>query len=328
MSELIAKMKISSSPHLKSNFTIEQAMRDVLLALTPALILALYFFKIRALSVILACIVSAVLTEFLWQKLTKQVITISDGSAVLTGLLLAFCLPPGLPWWIAAIGSFAAIFIGKQVFGGLGNNIFNPALIGRAILLASWPVYMTTWIRPLDGVTTATPLAIVKEVAKLKALGDLKGAMLLNQGLPDLWHLFTGNVGGSIGETSAIALLVGGLYLIYKRHIDWKIPASYIGTVFILTLGIGLVNGAGLEYALFHILSGGLFLGAFFMATDWVSSPITKKGRIIFGIGCGILTVIIRLKGGYPEGVCYSILLMNCVTPLLDKYTKARVFGR
>ncbi|MDD2212108.1 MAG: RnfABCDGE type electron transport complex subunit D [Clostridia bacterium] len=304
---------ISSSPHLHSRNSVTTAMRDVLIALTPALIASLYFFRLAAAKVILTCIFVAVLSEVIAQKIMKKEVTVDDYSAVVTGLLLAFCLPATLPLWMAAVGAGTAIIIGKQLFGGLGNNIFNPALVGRAVLLASWPVAMTTWTTSLDGVTTATPL------------GMLKGGMV--EQLPSLWQLFTGNVGGSLGETCALALIIGALYLLYKGHINWRIPFSYLGTVFVLTALLGAFKGEGLWYPCYHLLAGGLLLGAFFMATDWVTSPLTKKGKFIFGFGCGLLTVLIRLKGGYPEGVCYSILLMNMVTPLLDRYTKARVFG-
>lgn len=297
---------VSSSPHLHSANKVSTAMRDVCIALLPALVGAVYFFGMAAATVILTCVITALLSEVIAQKIMHREVTISDGSAVITGLLLAFCLPSTIPLWIAAIGSAVAIIIGKQFFGGLGCNIFNPALIGRAFLVASWPVPMTTWVTPLDGVTTATPLGILKEG--------------LSEQLPSLGQLFMGNVAGCLGETSALALIVGGLYLLYKGHIDWRIPFSYLGTVFVVTAVVG-------ADPFFHLLSGGLMLGAFFMATDWVTSPITKKGRLIFGIGCGLLTVLIRLMGGYPEGVCYSILLMNLATPLIDRYTKARVFG-
>jgi electron transport complex protein RnfD len=214
---------------------------------------------------------------------------------------------------MAALGSAFAIVIVKHLFGGLGYNIFNPALIGRAFLLASFPVAMTRWSSPIDGVTTATPLGIMKEAAGEK--------------LPEISQLIIGNVSGSIGETSALALLAGGLFLLCRRHIDWRIPGSFLGTVFLLTALIAALTGKGMYYPAFHLFAGGLFLGAFFMATDWVTSPVTKRGRLIFGAGCGAFVVLIRLKGGYPEGVAYSILLMNVVTPLIDRYTKARVFG-
>jgi len=304
---------VTSSPHVHSPDSIPNAMRDVLIALAPALIAALYFFRLPALLVMAACAVSAYLAEIACLKVMKKEST-GEGSAVVTGLLLACCLPPGLPIWMAALGSTFAIVIAKQLFGGLGHNIFNPALIGRAFLLASFPVAMTTWSAPLDGLTTASPLGIMKEAT--------------GQALPSLGRLFLGSVSGSIGETSALALLLGGLYLLYRRHIDWRIPGTFLGTVFILTSLIGAYRGLGIWYPFFHLCAGGLMLGAFFMATDWVTTPVTKRGRILFGTGCGVLVVLIRLKGGYPEGVAYSILLMNVVTPLLDRYTKAPVFGR
>jgi electron transport complex protein RnfD len=305
---------VSSSPHLHSPDNVPAAMRDVLIALIPALLVAVYYFRLPAVMVILACVVSAYVAELVCLKMMKKDSATKEYSALVTGLLLAFCLPPTLPVWMAALGSIFAIVIAKHLFGGLGHNIFNPALIGRAFLLASFPVAMTTWISPIDGVTTASPLGIMKEAT--------------GQQLPRIADLFLGNVSGSLGETSALALLIGGLYLLYKKHIDWRIPGSYLGTVFLLTSIVAVIKGYGLEYPVFHLFAGGLFLGAFFMATDWVTSPVTKMGRLIFGAGAGVLVVLIRLKGGYPEGVCYSILLMNVVTPLIDRYTKARVFGR
>lgn len=304
---------VTSSPHIHSPDNVPNAMRDVLLALLPALLCGLYFFGLPALGVILSCVVSAYVSELLCLKAMGKEVRITEQSAAVTGLLLAFCLPPALPLWMAALGSAFAIVIVKHLFGGLGQNVFNPALIGRAFLLASFPVAMTRWSRPLDGVTTATPLGILKEAT--------------GQPLPDLSELFIGSVAGSIGETSALAVLIGGLYLLYRGHIDWRTPVTFLGTVFMLTAVVGAVKGGGIHYPLFHMLSGGLFLGAFFMATDWVTSPVTKLGRILFGLGCGCLVVLIRLKGGYPEGVAYSILLMNVVTPLIDRYTKQRVFG-
>lgn len=304
---------VTSSPHLHSPDNVPNAMRDVLIALCPALVAALYFFRLPALTVIIACVASAYASEIVCLKVMNKPTT-GEYSAVVTGLLLAFCVPPTLPVWMAVLGSVFSIVIAKHLFGGLGQNIFNPALIGRAFLLASFPVAMTTWSRPLDGMTTASPLGILKEAT--------------GEALPSIGRMFFGTVSGSIGETSALALLLGGLYLLYRRHIDWRIPGSFLGTVFILTATAGAIKGQGLWYPLFHLCAGGLILGAFFMATDWVTSPVTKSGRIIFGIGCGVLVVLIRLKGGYPEGVAYSILLMNVVTPLIDRYTRARVFGR
>lgn len=304
---------ITSSPHLHSPDSVPTAMRDVLIALAPACIAALYFFRLSAFLVILTCIVTAHLAELVCLKVRGRETT-GEYSAVITGLLLAFCLPPTLPLWMAALGTIFAIVIAKHLFGGLGHNIFNPALIGRAFLLASFPVAMTSWVAPIDGVSSATPLGIVKEASGLA--------------LPSLAELFWGHVGGSLGETSAAALLAGGLFLLWRGHIDWRIPGAFLGTVFLLTLVIGVSRGEGLAYPLFHLCAGGLFLGAFFMATDWVTSPVTQLGRIVFGVGCGLLVVLIRLKGGYPEGVAYSILLMNVATPLIDRYTKGRVFGK
>lgn len=307
-------LTVTSSPHVHSPDSVPTAMRDVLIALCPALIAALYFFRLPALMVIVVCVASAYLSELVCLKVMKKGSPTGEGSALVTGLLLAFCVPPTLPLWMAALGSIFCIVIAKHLFGGLGQNIFNPALVGRAFLLASFPVSMTTWSAPLDGLTTASPLGILKEAT--------------GQALPSLSQMFFGTVSGSIGETSAVAVLIGGLYLLYRRQIDWRIPGSFLGTVFILMLIAGSVKGEGLWYPFFHLCAGGLLLGAFFMATDWVTSPVTKLGRLLFGFGCGVLVVLIRLKGGYPEGVAYSILLMNVVTPLIDRYTKARVFGR
>jgi electron transport complex protein RnfD len=284
-------------------------MGDVLIALLPATFAGIYFFGIRALLVILISVISCVGFEALWQKLTKQKITVLDLSAAVTGILLAFNMPASVPLWIPVVGSAFTIIIVKQFFGGVGQNIMNPALAGRAFLLASWPVQMTTWT--VDGVSAATALGILKEG---------------NGALPSLWNAFIGNVGGCIGETSVLALLIGGAYLLYKRIISWHIPVVYIGTVFILTLILGR-NGAVSTNALYEILVGGLMLGAFFMATDYTTSPMTRKGQVIFALGCGIVTSVIRIYGGYPEGVSYSILFMNLFVPLIDKYVTPRVFG-
>ncbi|MBU0581259.1 MAG: RnfABCDGE type electron transport complex subunit D, partial [Candidatus Margulisbacteria bacterium] len=243
-------------------------------------------------------IITAVMTEILCKALRRKKATIHDGSAIVTGLLLAMVVPPTLPFWMIALGSFISIAIAKEAFGGLGFNIFNPALVGRAFLLASYPVMMTTWQLPFQTATGATPLGILKEG--------------LTESLPTIKQLFLGNIGGSLGETSALALLIGAGYLLYRKVIDWRIPVSYIGSVALLSFIFG-------QDPLFHILAGGLILGAFFMATDYVTSPMTPKGKLIFGVGAGVLVVVIRIWGGYPEGVCYSILLMNSVTPLLDK---------
>ncbi|WP_352418818.1 RnfABCDGE type electron transport complex subunit D [Proteiniborus sp.] len=304
------KLIASSSPHIRSDETISRIMLDVIIALLPATLASIYFFRFNALKLIVLSIASAVITEAIFQKARKQPVTINDLSAVVTGLLLAFNIPASAPWWIPVIGSAFAIAIVKQFFGGLGHNFMNPALAGRAMLLASWPTIMTGWVTPgADAVSTATPLAILK--------GQAEGV------LPSFTDMLFGNIGGSLGETSAILLIIGGIYLLYRGVINWRIPFTYIGTVAIMML----VFGGGIENVIYHLLAGGLMLGAFFMATDYASSPVTKKGQIIFGIGAGLLTAIIRLKGGYPEGVSYSILLMNVAAPLIDKYTSPKVFG-
>lgn len=300
---------LSSSPHIRDNVSTKSIMRDVMIALMPATIAGVYFFKTQALLVILATVISCVATEYAWQKITKRPINIGNYSSVVTGLLLAFNVPPTLPLWMAVVGSIFTILIVKEFFGGIGQNIVNPALAGRAFLLACYPVAMTTWT--LDGITSATPLAILKS----------------HQGnLPSLYNVFIGHVGGCIGETSALALLIGAAYLFYKRIITWHIPVSYIGTVFILTTIIGR-NGLMTGNGLYEIFAGGLMLGAFFMSTDYTTSPMTVNGQIIFGIGCGFLATVIRIFGGYPEGVSYSILIMNLFVPLIDKYITPRIFG-
>jgi electron transport complex protein RnfD len=295
---------VSSSPHIRSEETVQRIMLDVIIALLPAAAASVYFFGMGTLAIMLTGILAAVATEAAIQKIRNKPVTINDGSAVITGLLLALTLPPALPLWMVAAGAVVAIGIGKQVYGGLGCNPFNPALVGRAFLIVSFPVHMTTWISPLDGVTSATPLGM------MKMEGIKTGYM----------ELFLGNVGGSLGETSALLLVLGGAYLIYRGVIDWRIPVSYLGTVAALTMILG-------HDPLFHVLAGGLMLGAFFMATDMVTTPLTKLGRIIFGIGAGVLVVIIRLYGGYPEGVLFSILLMNIFTPIIDKFIRPRVYG-
>ena len=308
------QLLVSSSPHVRSEDTISRIMLDVVIALMPAAIAAVIFFRWNAIVIILASVLSAVITEALIQKLMKREITIGDWSAVITGMLLAFNLPPTVPLWIPIIGSAFAIAVVKQLFGGLGHNFMNPALAARAVLLASWPVRMTTWITPgVDAVSTVTPLAILKET---ETAGQL----------PELWDMIVGNIGGTIGETSALALLLGAAYLLYRGIINWKIPFTFIGTVAFMTWMLG-GEGFFTGNALYHIFAGGLILGAFFMATDYVSSPVTPKGQIIMGVGCGVLTSVIRIYGGYPEGVSYSILLMNVAAPLIDKLTMPRIFG-
>ncbi|MDK2934414.1 MAG: H+/Na+-translocating ferredoxin:NAD+ oxidoreductase subunit [Clostridiales bacterium] len=295
---------VTSSPHISHHDSVPKIMQGVMIALIPIIAISIYFFKMRALSILLVSIFVCVITEYLFQKIRKQPITINDGSAMLTGVLLALTLPPTLPLWMVAVGAVIAIGLGKQAFGGLGSNVFNPALVGRAFLMISFPVAMTSWIG-VDGVSSATPLNLMK----------MQGQTT------DYLKLVLGNVGGSLGETSAIAILLGGLYLLYKNYIDWRIPLSYLGSGVIFTLVAG-------QDAIFFLLSGGLLLGAFFMATDMVTTPITRTGKWVFGTVGGILVAIIRLYGGYPEGVMFSILLMNAVTPIINRYTNPTMYGR
>lgn len=312
------KLVVSASPHIRTVESIPGIMWSVVIALLPAGAIGVWLFGIHALWVILTCVGVAVVTEAVGQKFVfGKKVTIADGSAVVTGLLLAYTLPPGLPLWAAATGSVFAIFVAKLCFGGLGYNIFNPALIGRAVLLASWPAQMTTWVAPFaaDGVSAATPLKIVKDLMAARVALTTPGT-----GLPSVMEMFLGKCGGCIGEVSAIALLGGALFLFIRKIITWHTPLTYVGTVAVLSFLFG-------RNPLFEIFAGGLILGAFFMATDMVTAPITAPGKVIFGIGAGILTALIRNIGGYPEGVCYSILLMNAVTPHIDKLTMPRKFG-
>jgi len=318
------KLVISSSPHIRSEESIEKIMYTVLACLSPAAVLGVVFFGWHALLIEIVCVVTALATEALFQKARGKPITIGDGSAAITGLLLALVLPPSLPLWMAALGAFVAIGLGKQLFGGLGHNIFNPALVGRAFLMAAFPVQMTTWKNAFwwknpDAVTSATPLALVKFAKDIPVKELVTPALKLK--------LLLGNVGGCIGETSAIALLVGAVVLLAKRYINWRVPVSILGTVFVLTGLLWLVNPDKFADPVFHLLSGGLILGAFYMATDMVTSPLTPVGNWIFGVGIGGLVVLIRVKGGLPEGVMYSILLMNALTPLINRYTRPRIFG-
>jgi electron transport complex protein RnfD len=308
-------LSVGSSPHIKSGESTQKIMRDVIIALLPAAVASVYFFKVRAAMLLLATVLSCVLSEYAWNKITKKPNTISDLSAVVTGMLLAFNLSPAVPVWIAVIGGIFAIIITKQLFGGLGHNFINPALAARAFLMASWPVQMTTWRLPgWDAISTATPLALLK-----------KGSEVSGQ-MPGLWDIFIGNIGGTIGETSALALLIGAAYLLARKVITIELPAAFIGSVGLMTWIFGGTEPFTGDFVR-HILSGGLILGAFFMATDYTTSPVTFKGRIVMGIGCGLLTSVIRLYGGYPEGVSYSILLMNLVVPMIDRYIMPKRFG-
>ena len=314
---------VSTSPHVRCEETIPKIMWNVNLALAPATIFAVFHFGVPALINIIVAIISSVLAEYLVQKIRKVKITAFDGSAFLTGLLLAMCVPPTLPPYMMAIGCFIAIVIAKHSMGGLGYNIFNPAHIGRAALMVSWPVAMTTWTNlsnKVDAVTSATPLAILKQQGYPQLLDTFGGNTALYKAM------FLGTRNGSIGETSTVLLILGGLYLLYKGYINWQIPVCMIGTVGILTWVFGPA-GFFTGDAVFHMMAGGLIIGAFFMATDMVTIPITKKGQMIFAVGAGMITVLIRLKGGYPEGVCYSILLMNCITPLIDQLVRPKRFG-
>jgi len=325
--EKIHPLIVSVSPHARDEETISRIMWNVNLALLPALIASFYYFGPRALFVTSLCIITAVLSEYIFQKALKKRVTIRDGSAFLTGLLLGMNLPPGLPFYIPVVGSFVAIVITKQLFGGLGYNIFNPALIGRAFLLITWPKAMTTWNAPtstfvgIDTKTMATPLGILKEEGLGRLIEEFgtKGDLYIN--------LLIGNRAGSLGETPAIFLLVGAAYLLYKRYITWHIPVPFLLTVALLAWIFGGKEGLFTGDPLIHLLSGGLILGAFFMATDYVTCPTIRKGQIIFGIGCGAITMLIRLKGGFPEGVMFAILLMNCFAPLIDRNVKTEVFG-
>jgi len=320
-----SQLIVSSSPHVRSSEDTSYIMKQVVIALLPATLAALYFFRLSALNVIFFCVAGAVGSEFLYQKITKQESTIGDFSAVVTGLLLAFNVPASLPWWMCILGSAFAIIVVKMVFGGIGNNFVNPALAARAFLLASFPVAMTLWTTPgvnwvssgnIDAYTTATPLALLKAGPEgVQALGE-NGISLMN--------MLVGNIGGCVGETSAILIILGGLYLIYKGIINYVVPTVYIATVAILVFVLG---GFDINFVISQMLAGGLMLGAFFMLTDYTTSPMTKKGQIIYAVLAGIITTVIRLYGGYPEGVSYSILLVNVMTPLIDKYTKDRVFG-
>ncbi|MGC8765010.1 MAG: RnfABCDGE type electron transport complex subunit D [Brevinematia bacterium] len=329
------------SPHLHSKFSLHFAMWNVVIALLPAGIAGVYYFGLPALRIIIISVITALITELLMNLMTKSKITIFDGSALITGLLFAYNLPPAAPWYLVIVGSFFAIALVKWAFGGLGYNFMNPALGGRIFVIIAWSNIMVGhWSYPVqkfiekglnfvlasqkiispDGITGATPLTVLKA----GGFDAIKNANF------DYWSLFVGNIPGCIGETSKIAILVGGIYLLALRIIQWEIPVIYIGTVAFLSwlLG-GLPFGRGIFTGdpLFHILSGGLFLGAFFMATDYVTSPISFRGRIVFAIMLGILTVVIRLFGGYPEGVSYAIVIMNIFVPLIDRYLKDRIYG-
>ncbi len=320
----LSKVVVTSSPHIKASDDTRSLMADVCLALLPALAVSVLTFGWRALVLTVATVISCVFFEWLYNKLVHQPCTIGDLSAVVTGMLLAFNIPVAAPIWMPVIGGAFSIIVVKMLFGGIGKNFMNPALAGRAFMMASWPAFMTVWTRPgaeiplfgnvtvTDAISTATPLAALKGGALPEA---------------DTLHLFLGQTGGVIGETSALALLIGGAYLVYRKVISVNIPLAYILTVAVLTFAFPMGGQGNFAWMMSQILSGGLMLGAIFMATDYATSPVTPKGQIIFGVGCGLLTVFIRYFGGLPEGVSYSILLMNTLVWFIDKKTHPRKFG-
>jgi len=321
---------VAPSPHIFGEYSINKIMFGVVLALVPALFCSVYFFGFGAIVVTLVAIASCMITEFVIQKFVlKGGLTITDGSAIITGLLLAFNLPSNTPVGLIILGSVFAIAIGKMTFGGLGNNPFNPALVGRVFLLISFPVEMTSWPLPMgfktgysDAVTGATPLSILKDGLRQ---GDQMSEIM--ETLPEHSDLLYGQIGGSIGEVAAIALLLGFGYLLLKKIITWHIPISILLTILLSTGVLWLVNPDNYANPLFHILSGGVLLGAIFMATDYVTSPMTAKGMWIFGVGIGLITVFIRIFGAYPEGISFAILIMNAFVPLINRYSKPKKFG-
>ena len=324
------KIIISASPHVHSDRTSKKVMYDVLYALIPAFMVSIYVFGISALIMTSVAVISCIAFEYLIQKfLLRTTVTITDGSALITGILLAFNLPSTLPLWMVIIGSLVAIGVAKMSFGGLGFNIFNPALVGRVFLLVSFPVQMTSWPTPVenntslfDAVTGETTLGIIKE-------GLMYGETMstLSDKIPSMMDLFLGITSGSAGEMSGLALIIGGLYLLLRKVITWHIPVTILGTMAAFTGIFWLVNPELFANPLIHILSGGAILGAFYMATDLVTSPMTKKGMIVFAVGIAVITVVIRLYGAYPEGISFAILIMNAFVPLINTYFKPRRFG-
>lgn len=311
---------VSASPHLVTALDTQKTMLMVILALVPSLLVSTYVFGFRVLILTAVCIAASMFFEWAWNKLMKKQQTVGDLSAALTGTLIAFNVPSGLPYWIAIVGCFVAIIVVKQLFGGVGKNIVNPAITARIVLFISFATEMTTWPLPrmnqtADALTGATPLGVLAEGNPVD--------------LPSNMELFLGYVGGSMGEVSAIALLIGGIFLVWKKIISPIIPCCFIGTVFVFSLIYygATGNGDALQMAIFHVLAGGVMLGAIFMATDYVTSPLLPAGKVVFGIGCGIITMLIRLFGQYPEGVSFSILIMNCLTPLIDTFFQKRMYG-
>ena len=317
MSKYNDNLIVSSSPHLVTALDTQKTMLMVMIALCPSLAVSTYVFGPRVLLLTIVSIAACMFFEWAWNAILKRRQTVGDLSAALTGMLLAFNVPSGLPIWTLLIGDFAAIIVVKQLFGGIGKNLVNPAITGRIILFISFATEMTDWTLPrmaADATSTATPLGVLAEGG-----GEL----------PSNVHMFLGFVGGSFGEVSAVALLVGGIFLVWKKIISPIIPCCFIGTVFVFALIYYAATGQGdpLQMAIFHILAGGVMLGAIFMATDYVTSPLLPKGKIVFGIGCGLMTMVIRIWGQYPEGVSFSILLMNCVTPLINDFFQKRMYG-
>jgi len=323
------KFVVSPSPHAYTDESVPKLMYGVIVSLLPALAVSVWFFGIGMIIVTAVSVASAILFEYLIQRYMMKVKpTHLDGSALLTGLLLAFCLPSNIPFWMVMIGALAAVGIGKMTFGGLGNNIFNPALVGRVFLFISFPVAMTAWPEPgqwmsyTDAVTGATPLGLMKEGLASKTVAEMMPEV------PSFLHLLMGKTMGSAGEVSALALLLGMFYMMYRKIISWHIPITILATVAIFTGILWLANPDRFADPLFHLLTGGLMLGAIYMATDYVTSPMTGRGMIIYGVGIGIVTVLIRVFGAYPEGVQFAILIFNGFTPLINKFVKPKRFGK
>jgi len=323
------KFVVSPSPHAYTDESVPKLMYGVIISLLPALAVSVWFFGIGMIIVTAVSVASAILFEYLIQRYMMKVKpTHLDGSALLTGLLLAFCLPSNIPFWMVMIGALAAVGIGKMTFGGLGNNIFNPALVGRVFLFISFPVAMTAWPEPgqwmsyTDAVTGATPLGLMKEGLASKTVAEMMPEV------PSFLHLLMGKTMGSAGEVSALALLLGMFYMMYRKIISWHIPITILATVAIFTGILWLANPDRFADPLFHLLTGGLMLGAIYMATDYVTSPMTGRGMIIYGVGIGIVTVLIRVFGAYPEGVQFAILIFNGFTPLINKFVKPKRFGK
>jgi Na+-translocating ferredoxin:NAD+ oxidoreductase subunit D len=320
-------LTVSPSPHVHSADSARKIMYRVVIAMIPALLWSVFVFGLDALRVTFIAVAACIAFEYLIQKyLMKVKPSITDGSALVTGILLAFNVPASLPWWIIVIGALAAMGIGKLSFGGLGNNIFNPALVGRVFLLISFPVQMTSWPvtrqSEVDAVTSATPLGMIKE-----ALMSGTSVSQVTEQLPGATDLLLGSISGSLGEISALMLVIGGLYMVFRKVITWHIPVSIIGTVALVAAVFWLVDPQTYIHPVYHVLTGGLMLGAIFMATDMVTSPMTPKGQIIYGVGIGVITIAIRLFGAYPEGISFAILIMNAFTPLINTYVKPKRFG-